>query len=206
MRRIGFIAGEHGIVKYDPKQHAPVFADKPKALTVHQRATLYFKALRYISTLFKEVGFKSIGEDSHTWFTLEMGQFILDMKVEKPPMMAHVTSYPGYVYDPNKIAAKVTNLSPAPPGEYVIRVTAAINMHFDRPTYVVVDKDSVDPLRDAFKSALAAAASFIEKDRKTFDKIRAAMAERDLEKDFERFQESVESNQLPESTDHSMGY
>lgn len=186
MKQIGFIASQDGqVVKYDASVHAP----KPKqSLTRHQRATLYFKAVRYISKLFREVGFEPVTLDSHSAFTLELGDFMLEMSVQVPPPMAHVTSFPGYVYDNKKITAKVTSVSPAAPGEYVIRVIATLpNMRTCMPVYVVVRPDAETPMKDAFMSALAAAKDLIEKDPNTMRKIQQAMRQRDIEKDFEKF-------------------
>lgn len=194
MKQIGFIASQDGqIVKYDASVHAP----KPRlALTRHQRATLYFKSVRYISQLFREVGFRPVTLDSHTAFTLELGDFMLEMTVQIPPPMAHVTSYPDYVYDSKEIKAKVTSMSPAAPGEYVVRVIATLpNMRTCMPVYVVVSPDSQNPMKDAFMSALAAAKQLIERDPNTMRKIHEAMAKRNLEKDFEKFN-SQDENQL----------
>jgi hypothetical protein len=200
MKQIGFIAGQDGaVVKYDPKLHAAAAPKAPSLpLTRHQRATLYFKALRYIEALFRDVGFHPITLDSHTAFTIELGDFILEMSAQIPPPMAHITSYPGYRYDSEQINAKVTSLSPGQPGEYVIRVIATLpNLRTLAPVYVVIDKDSADPLRDAFMSALASAKSLIQRDPATLAKIQAVMAKRDLAKDFDRFRAQDPERQLP---------
>lgn len=198
MKQIGFIASTDGqVVKYDASLHAP----KPKAqpLTRHQRATLYFKAVRSISKLFREVGFEPVTLDSHSAFTLELGEFMLEMSVQIPPRMAHVTSFPGYVYDSKKVTAKVTSVSPAEPGEYVIRVIATLpNMRTCMPVYVVVKPDAQNPMKEAFMSALAAAKELIEKDPNTLRKIQQAMRQRDIEKDFEKFNSEDEGNLLKE--------
>lgn len=197
MKQIGFIGSQDGqMVKYDAKIHAP----KPKqVLTRHQRATLYFKSIRYISRLFREVGFRSITLESHSEFTIELGDFILEMSVQVPPPMAHVTSFPGYVFDPKEIKAKVTNMSPAAPGEYVIRVIATLpNMRTCMPVYVVVSPDAENPMKDAFMSALAAAKDLIQRDPNTLRRIQQAMAQRNLEKDFEKFYSEDEGRQLKE--------
>lgn len=198
MQKIGFIAGNDGaVVKYDPKLHAAV---SPKLLSRHQRATLYFKAVRYIRELFKEVGFKEITRESHGSFTIELGSFILDMTVResKSLRIVHVTSYPGYVYDSNKINAKITQHSVGDHGEYVIQVGAVLpSMKSCTPIYVVIDKNSDNPLREAFMSALASAKQLIEKDPATLSKIQSALAGRNLNSDFERFSQQDEVNQLP---------
>lgn len=199
MRRIGFIASQDGaVVKYDPKLHAP--KAPPQPLTRHQRATQYFKAVRYIRELFKEVGFREIASESHGSFTAELGGFILDMTVKESVSIrfAHVTSYPGYTYSSEKISAKITQHSIGEHGEYVIQVGAVLpNMKSCRPVYVVVDKDCADPLREAFMSALASAKQFIDKDPGTLNKIKSAMAQRNVDKDFDRFRSQDDTRQLP---------
>ncbi len=199
MRQIGFIAAQDGaVVKYDPKQHAP--APKPKPLTRHQRATLYFKAVRYIEKLFREVGFVPITQYSHGSFTVELGNFILDMTVRESNSMpiAHVTSYVDYEFDPNVIKAKVTRMGVGAAGEYIIQVGAMLpNMRTTLPVFVVVDKNSTDPMREAFMSALTAARDLIRKDPDTLAKIQAAMAKRNIEKDFERFRNDDPEKQFP---------
>lgn len=199
MKQIGFVAAENGqIVKYDPKLHAP--KAPPKSLTRHQRATLYFKAVRYIRELFKEVGFRQMTVEGHDAFTAELGSFILDMSVKESESMriAHVTSYPGYRYDSEKITAKVIHHQVGDHGEYVIQIGAVLpNMRSCRPIYVVVDKNSADPLREGFMSALAAAKQLIELDPPTMRKIQQAMASRNLEKDFDRFSSQDDARQLP---------
>lgn len=199
MSKTDFIASQGGeIVKYDPKVHAPKAPAAP--LSRHQRATLYFKALRYIQALFREVGFTPITQESHGSFTIELGRFILDMTVREPSSMpvAHVTSYAGYEYDPNGIKAKVTRMDVGDPGEYVIQVGAVLpNQRSCRPIYVVVDKNSADPLRDAFMSALTSASDFIRRDPDTLKKIQTAMAARNLNADFEKFKNQDDSKQLP---------
>ena len=200
MQRIGFIASQDGaVVKYDPRVHAAQTVPKPKALTRHQRATLYFKALRCIERLFKEVGFNPITLESHTAFIIELGNFILEMSVQQPPPMAHVTSYAGYQYDSEKIRAKVTAMPiGTSPGEYVIRVVATLpNMRTCMPVYVVVNKDSNDPLREAFMSALASAKNLIQRDPATLRRIQEALARRDLHKDFDRYCDLDDKMQLP---------
>lgn len=200
MRQIGFIAAQDGqIVKYDPNVHAP----KPRQpLTRHQRATLYFKAVRYIHRLFNEVGFKDMTQDSHTAFTAELGKFILDITVKESQQMriAYVTSYPGYVYDKEAIRAKVTGYSVGEHGEYVIQLGAVLpNLHSVPPVYVVIDKDSGDPLKEAFLNTLAAAKQLIQRDPETMRKIQAALAARNLDKDFQKFSSEDETRQLPQS-------
>lgn len=198
MREIGFVAGQDGqVVKYDAKVHAP----KPRQpLTRHQRATLYFKAVRFIHRLFQEVGFRDITQENHTSFTAELGNFILDITVKESNSMpiAHVTSYPGYTYDTETIRAKVTGYSIGQFGEYVIQVGAVLpNQRSTLPTFVVIDRDSTDPLKDAFMSTLAAAKQLIQQDPETMRKIQQAMAARNLEKDFQKFSSEDDSRQLP---------
>ena len=201
MRQIGFIAGQDGaVVKYDPKLHAAQTTPKQRALTRHQRATQYFKALRYIEMLFKEVGFNPITLESHSSFTIELGDFILEMSVVQPPPMAHVTSYPGYSYDSERISAKVTNMTTgAAPGEYVIRVIGTLpNMRTCEPIYAVMNQTSADPLRDAFMNALTAAKDLIRRDPATLRRIQTVLAKRNIEKDFERFRTADPERQIPD--------
>lgn len=200
MKQIGFIAaGDGSVVKYDASLHAA--KSKANPLGRHQRATLYFKAMRCVSGLLKEVGFRSLCQDSTAAITLEMGnngrEFILELTAQVPPPMAHVTSYPGYVYDPNKVAAKVTSVGVSDSGEYVIRVVAMLsNMKTQLPIYVVVEKDSVDPLREAFMGILTSVRELVGKDPTVLSKIQEAMASRNLEADFKRFRENVEKDEL----------
>lgn len=196
-KKIGYVGSSDGsVIKYDPKAHAP--AERPK-LTRHQRATLYFKAVRFIEKLFRDVGFTHVTPDSHGNFVLELGgardgfghSFVIEMKVEQPPPMAHVTSYPGYAYDSKQINAKVTfgSVGSGAPGEYVIRVIGTTpGMKTLRPVYVVVSPDSVNPLREAFMSALMAAHELIKHDPATLERIKAALASRNLNRDFERYE------------------
>lgn len=181
MKKIGFIAGQDGsVVKYEPPTAVS------KKLTKHQRATLYFKAVRVIDKFLQKVGFTSVTVPIHGCFVSELGGFVLEMKVEQPPRMAYITSYPGYVYDPNKVTAKVTYAGVGAGGEYVIRVIAMLpNMKTCLPIYVTVSPESTDPLREAFMSSLAAARELIGRDRVTLERIQAAMASRDVRKDFE---------------------
>lgn len=198
MRQIGFVAAADGqVVKYDPKLHAPT---PRQALTRHQRATLYFKAVRYIHRLFNEVGFRDMTQDSHTTFTAELGKFILDISVKESQQMriAYVTSYSGYAYDPEVIRAKVVRHSVGEHGEYVIQLGAVLpNLHSVPPVYVVIDKDSVDPLKEAFMNTLAAAKQLIQRDPETMRKIQQALAARNLDKDFQKFSSEDEGRQLP---------
>lgn len=201
MRQIGFIAAENGqVVKYDASIHAP----KPRqVLTRHQRATLYFKAVRYIHKLFTEVGFRDMTQESHSSFTAELGRFILDITVKESQSLriAHVTSFPGYAYDPERIRAKVTGYSVGEHGEYVIQVGAVLpNLRSTRPVYVVIDKDSANPLKDAFMNVLAATKQLIEQDPETMRKIREALAGRNLDKDFEKFSSEDEAKQLGQAS------
>jgi hypothetical protein len=191
----GYIAGEGGeVVKYDPKIHA---VKRPQVLTRHQRATIYFKALRYAETLFKEVGFYPVADPGHGAFVLELGNFMLEMVVQEAPQIAYVTSYPGYQYDPKKINAKVTMMVPAERGEYVIRAIATLpNLQTCDPVFIVVDKDSPNVLRDAFMNIVRSAHSLIRRDPATLRRIQQAMASRNLEKDFERFSSEDDQRQL----------
>jgi hypothetical protein len=187
-KEIGFIASESGaVVKYDPKIHAVQQSVPPAGpLTKHQRATLYFKALRAANALLREVGFHTVADVGHSGFCIEMDGFILEMMVKEPPRLAHVTSYPGYEYDPKKINAKVTMACPTEDNEYVIQVIASYRRGTMPPFYIVVAKDSPDVLKEAFRSILFAARDFIQKDPNLMAKIQAAMANRDLDKDLER--------------------
>ena len=189
MKQIGFIASADGaIVKYDPAVHA-VQKTKPGAgpLTRHQRATLYFKALRTASALLQEVGFRAVADVGHTGFCIEMDEMILEMMVKEAPQMAHVTSYPGYEYDPKKINAKVTFAAPVEGNDYTIQVTASYRRTGTlTPIFVVVRQDSPDVLKEAFMGILGTARTLIQRDPQLMAKIQVALAHRDLEKDLDR--------------------
>ncbi|MBV5344655.1 MAG: hypothetical protein JZU63_03510, partial [Rhodoferax sp.] len=203
-KEIGFIASENGaVVKYDPSIHAVQKAKPPAGpLTVHQRATLYFKAVRCVNSLLQEVGFKPIAEIGHSGFSLEMDNFLLEMVVKEPPNVAHVTSYPGYQYDPKKVTAKVEMMCPTDGKDYVIQVTSSTPKRGTALRFVVMRKDSPDLLKEAFMNALMTARDLISSDKALMDKIQAALGRRDIEKDYERIQssDSAHSPSLPSSS------
>lgn len=186
MKKIGFVVGPEGaVVKYEPQKVQE--AAKPAApLTRHQRATLYFKALRYASSLLREVGFRTVADCGNAGFSIEMDRFLLEMMVVEPPRMAHVTSYPGYEYDPDKITAKVTMVCPTEGNEYVIRAIGTHNQWSACPVFIVVRPDSQDPLKEAFVSVLKTARDLIARDPKLLAKIQEALSRRDIEREFER--------------------
>lgn len=191
VKKIGFIASETGaVVKYDPAIHAVKEAPKPAGpLTRHQRATLYFKALRFADALLREVGFYTVADLGHSGFVIEMDNFILEAVVKEAPQVAHVTSYPGYQYDPKKINAKVEMMVPVEGRDYVIQMSASYpRTGTTLPTFVVIRQDSPDVLKEAFMGILTTARDFIQKDPNLMAKIQAAMAQRDLERDLERLQ------------------
>lgn len=204
MKKIGFIADTGGqVVKYEPQKAQPDHPAQP--MTRHQRATIYFKALRYAETLLKEVGFRPVTLPSHGNFVLELGNFVLEMTTKEAPNVAYVTSYVGYEYDPKKINAKVVMACPVEPGEYVIRAIATLpNMRTLDPIYITVNKDADDILKDAFFNVIRTAHALIQKDPATMNRIREAMASRNLETDFERFRDQEarlttgEMRQLPD--------
>lgn len=191
VKKIGFIASETGaVVKYDPAIHGLKEAPKPAGpLTRHQRATLYFKALRFADALLREVGFYTVADLGHSGFVIEMDRFILEAVVKEAPQVAHVTSYPGYQYDPKKINAKVEMMVPVEGRDYVIQMSASYpRTGTTLPTFVVIRQDSPDVLKEAFMGILTTARDFIQKDPNLMAKIQAAMAQRDLERDLERLQ------------------
>jgi hypothetical protein len=200
MKQINFVAGQTGsVAKYDPQARAPVPVSKPRPLTRHQWATLYFTAVRYIGKLFREVGFASVSEERPGILTLELGKFILDMAVKDFSSLpvAHVTSYPGYAYDSEKVNAKVTRMDLCAEGEYLIMVGAVLpNLKSVRPVFVAIDKGSSDPLKEAFVQALMAAKDLISRDPVTLSKIQEAMAGRNLEADFQLFKEMDIANKV----------
>jgi len=199
VKQIGFIANQDGaVVKYDPRIHAvreP--AQPPGPLTRHQRATLYFKALRAASALLREVGFQTVADVGHSGFCIEMDRFILEMMVKEAPRLAYVTSYPGYVYDPQNVTARVEMAScPTDSNDYVIQVVASYPRGTFAPRYVMIRQNSPDVLREAFMGILAVARTFISKDPHLMAKIQAALARRDLEKDLDRLSRE-DARQLP---------
>lgn len=202
MKQIGFIASETGaVVKYNAQAPAQSVENKPKALTKYQRSTLYFKALRYAEALLREVGFTAITESSHGAFSVELGNFLLEMRVQESPRVAHVTSFEGYQYDPEKINAKVTMLMPVEKGEFVIRVIATLpNFKTCEPMYIVVPKDSANPLQEAFSNIVRAAHFFISKDPSTLNKIGEAIKKRDLAEDLKRLAGAESVPQVPDAS------
>jgi len=175
------------ITKYEGKNlQPPPNASKP-ALTKHQRATLYFKAVRMIHTLLSEIGFQDAILPSHTAWSMDFHGFNLEVVVSECPRMARVTSYPGYQYDPEKITAKVENIMPVEPGEYVIRITGVEETGWSTvPLFVVVRKDSDDPVREAFVSVLHSIHDMLRTRPNIMAKIKEAMRHRDVQKEFDR--------------------
>jgi hypothetical protein len=164
------------ITRYQPeKLQSASRSTSSQELTRHQRATLYFKAIRMVHTLLSEIGFQDAILPSHTAWSMDFYGFNLEVAVTQPPQMARVTSYPGYVYDPEKITAKVEMFTPGEPGEYVIRI---IGMGEDgwtmEPMLVIVRKDSPDPLRESFVSVLHAIHELIRRRPALMARIKAA--------------------------------
>lgn len=155
-------------------------------LTRHRRATIYFKAMRMANKFLHEVGFHTVADCGHAGFSIELGYFMLEMMVKEPPMMAHVTSYPGYTYDPNKVTAKVTINRITDTNDYVIQAIATINWNTINPIYIVVPQDAPDVLKAAFMSILLTARDLLRKDPATLAKIQEAMTRRDVERDYDR--------------------
>ena len=199
VKQIGFIASSNGtIVKYDPKIHAVREPAQPSGpLTRHQLATLYFKALRAASALLREVGFQTVADVGHSGFCIEMDRFILEMMVKEAPRLAYVTSYPGYVYNPERVTARVEMAScPGDGNDYVIQVIASYPRGTLAPHFVMIRQDSPDVLKEAFMGILTAARTFISRDPRLMAKIQAALAKRNLEKDLERLSQE-DARQLP---------
>lgn len=176
------------VAKYDPQVHAVQKSMPPvEPMTRHQRATLYFRALRALRDLLCEVGFSPTADLGHSGFSLEMDRFILEMVVKEAPRMAYVTSSHGYVYDSKKVNASVTMACPVEPGEYAIQITASYLKGTPPPLFVVARNDSPDVFREAFFSALSAAQDFIARQPGLSAKIKAGLTTRDLSRDLDRF-------------------
>jgi hypothetical protein len=186
MDKPGFIGGPDGaVVRYDPK--TPQSKKPEQALSRHQRATVYFKAVRFVRQLLCSVGFQDEADCGHSGFSISMDNFLLEMTVKEPPNMAHVTSFAGYSYDPNKINAKVTNLCPTDGKDYVIQVMATQpNGWSSLPTFIVMRHDTDDLLREAFMNCLMTARNELSKSPRVWSKIQAALAKRDLELELEK--------------------
>lgn len=188
-----------GLVPYQTR--APQPQPPAKALTRHQRATVYFKALRYVRSLLNSVGFRDEADVGHSGFCIAMDGFILEMVVKEPPMMAHVTSYPGYEYDPKKINAKVTMMVPTEGRDYVVQVIATTSdMMTQMPVFIVMRQDSPDLLRETFVNCLMSARDLMRKDPKILAKIQAALAKKDIERELEMLKAQDESRQLGHSS------
>jgi hypothetical protein len=189
-KKIGFVVSPGGeVVKYQGAAR----------LTRHQRATLYFKALRIAKALLQEVGFRAITDCGHAGFTIEMDHFLLEVMVQEPPQIAHVTSYQGYSYDPRKVTAKVTMMLPTENRDYVIRAMATVRGMTLNPVFIVVGQDSSDLLKEAVMNVLLTTRDFMSRDPALLAKIKAGLASRDLERDYERLaQADVTPPSLPE--------
>ena len=187
MKQIAFIAGAGGeVVRYDPAVHSVKEAVAP--LSKAQRATIFFKALRMANEFLHHIGFTTVADVGHSGFCIEMGGFILEMRVMDSPKMAYVTSYANYTYDPKKINAKVTNIATGADGtDYVIRITGSHSkIGTLPPTIVSVRKDSPDVLKEAFRGILLTAQDLIAVDPKLLSKIKSIMAKQDADLEFNR--------------------
>jgi hypothetical protein len=194
MREADFsVSSEGAVVEYEPQ--AVQTGQRGGPLTRHQRATIYFKALRLANKLLQSVGFHAVVDCGHRGFSLEQDGFMLEMMVKEAPQMAHVTSYPGYVYDPDKITAKVTMACPAPPGEYVIQAIASQpSTGTLPPVFITVRPDAKDVLKETFMSILSTAHLLISKNWALADKIKNKLRERRLDEEFEQLSlQDVES-------------
>jgi hypothetical protein len=184
VKQIGYIASETGaITKYDPKVHA-VSRPAPQAgpLTKAQRATLFFKALRVANSLLHKVGFTTVADCGHSGFCIEMGGFILEMMVKDAPKVAHVTSYPGYTYDSDRVTAKVEHIAGT---GCVIQITGSFRRTGTLPpTLVTVRDDSEDPTKEAFRNILIAAQDLIQKDPVLSEKILKNIAKMDMDVEY----------------------
>jgi hypothetical protein len=191
MSKPDFIGAADGsVVKYEPVR---VQAHKPTApLTRHQRATLYFKAVRCAGQLLQEVGFCPLADCGPTAFSLEFGHFLLEMAVKEAPRVAHVTSYPGYVYDPERIRAQVTMLTPGAGQEYVIQAVGTFRGRTLAPVFIVVRPDSPDPLREAFVNVLLTTRDLLSRDPALLARIQEALSRRDLNQDLDRLRSNLD--------------
>jgi hypothetical protein len=122
-----------------------------------RRATLYFKALRLVHDLLAKTGFQDEIPPSHTAWSMGLGGFNLEAAVVNPGNVVHVTSYPGYVYNPDEVTAKVERCDIADPGEYTVRLIGLDPRGRSTvPVFVVINKDSPEPLREAVMTMLFA--------------------------------------------------
>lgn len=169
-------------------------------MTRHQRATVYFKAVRFVKSFLVAVGFREEADVGHSGFSISMDNFCLEMMVKEAPNMAHVTSFEGYEYDPKKINAKVTFMSPGGPGEYVIQIITTLpNGMTQMPTYATVSPESGDVLREAFINCLMTARDQMRKCPQIMAKIQAALAKRDIEAELRRMEAEDDTKALPPS-------
>ncbi len=193
------------MVRYEPK--APEQKKPAQALTRHQRATVYFKAVRYAKELLKSVGFYEEAEVGHAGFTMSIDGFLLEVMVKEPPRMAHVTSHEHYQYDPKKINAKVTMSCPTENGDYVIQlISTPPNSWTSLPVFIVVRQDSPDLLKEAFVNILLSTRDALRKCPHIMAKVQAALAKRDIEKDLEKMKAQDEPQALPPTQAKHLGY
>jgi hypothetical protein len=185
MRQIGFIASEVGeVVKYDPKKSVPR-GTAPLDKTASQRATLYFKALRFAKYLLLKVGFHEMTIPAHTYFVLECSGFILEAKVIKFEgiPVAYVTSGID-----GRSEIKISDNSPAQPGEYSIQITAMVSTgRTTQPVHVIIDKEAEDPLSDAFSNILRTIKMLVDRDPRVSQMVAEALRKRDMNADIEAF-------------------
>jgi hypothetical protein len=206
MDKPGFIGSSDGsMVRYEPK--APEQKKPAQALTRHQRATVCFKAVRFAKELLKSVGFREEAEVGHAGFTMSIDGFLLEVMVKEPPQMAHVTSYPGYQYDPKKINAKVTMACPTENGDYVIQlISTPPNSWTSLPVFIVVRQDSPDLLKEAFVNTLLSTRDALQKCPHIMAKVQAALAKRDIDKELEKMKAQDEPQALPPTQAKRLGY
>lgn len=200
-----------GLSKYSPQapqaRQQGVQQSNSKALTRHQRATVYFQAVRYAKEILKSVGFREEAEVGHAGFTMSIDQFLLEVMVKEPPLMAHVTSHADYQYDPKKINAKVTMSCPTENGDYVIQlISTPPNGWTSMPVFIVVRQDSPDLLKEAFVNILLSTREALRKCPHIMAKVQAAMAKKDIEKELETMKAQDKPQALSPNPAKRLGY
>ncbi len=202
---------ERRLAKYQPQspqqRHTSVEHKPSGPLTKHQRATVYFKALRYAKSILCSVGFQEEADVGHTGFSISMQGFLLEMVCKEPPPMAHVTSHESYKYDPEQINAKVTMMTPGDGKDYVIQVIATPpNQWSANPVFIVVRPDSPDLLKEAFVNILLSARDALRKCPHLMQKIQEALKKVNLDVELEKLKAQDDAQALPPNSAKQLGY
>lgn len=147
-------------------EHKP----SPGPLTKHQRHAAYRIAIQKVLTFLDAAGFKcNCIEQSTVSISVERQGCGFDIRLQKPPNVAYVTSYQGYRYEDVKIGedligaamkkvnAKVVTLGSLMKGDYVIQIVAT-NVSSGTPLFIELPEDVDDPERYTIRSILAALA------------------------------------------------